>query len=124
MAIVLKDRNDANVTFHGAGSSANTRVFLTASSGGTLLGRNRLTLSITEGPNVNRVRFKIEAPHICEPEQACAASVTYTLVASGDVSVVKFSTEADRKDLAAFVSSLTGTSSWEEMVVNGVLPSL
>lgn len=124
MTIVLKDRTDANVAFVKAGSTATSRIFLSSAKDGTLVGRKRLTLSVTETASVFRCKFKLEQPHTCAPNEACRTEVIYTQVASGDVSVVKFSTSNDRADLVAFIKSITGTAEWVEMVQNGNLPNL
>lgn len=121
MNIVLKDRNGANVTFNQKGYTNNGIIF--EAMGTTLLDRKRLSLQITEGANVNRVKFKLSVPSVCQSATDCSTSaVQYTLVASGDLSVVRFSSNEAREDLAALVASLAASAELENMVTDGVLP--
>lgn len=122
MNIVLKDRNDIDVVFSQKGYTNNGLIFEAA--GTNLLDRKRLTLQISEGASVNRVKFKLSAPSVCQSATDCSSTaVQYTLVASGDLSVVRFSSEEDRKDLAALVASLAACTELEDMIVDGSLPA-
>lgn len=121
MTIVLKDRNDADVVFTYTGTTGNGVIFDNRSS--TLIGRKRLTLSLNENTNTNRIGVKLSIPSICQGEDACdKATVKYTQVASADISVVRFASLEDREDLAAMFASLIGSSDLELLVTDGVLP--
>lgn len=119
--IVLKDRNDEDVIFKFTGVTNNGVVY--DAIGATLLDRKRLTLQVQEGANVNRVKYKISVPSVCSSGTDCVPTVSYTLVDSGDLSVVRFSSIEDRQDLAAFHKSLAASDVVTDMIVSGGLPS-
>lgn len=121
MTIVLKNRNDEDVIFKFTGVTANGVIY--DSVGTTLMDRKRLTLQVQEGAKVNRVKYKISVPSVCTSGTDCVPTVSYTLVDSGDLSVVRFSSVEDRQDLAAFHKSLASSEAVAEMIVSGGLPS-
>lgn len=115
--IVLKDRLAGDVTFNYTGTTQNGIIYDAA--GSTLLSRKRLTLQMTESAKVNRIKWKLSVPSVCASAPDCVPTVSYTLVASGDISVVKFSTAEDREDLQAMASSLAAHAAVESLVVDG-----
>lgn len=123
MQIVLKDRNDQDVTFTYRAREGTTAIFDSAE--GPLLGRKRLTLKLTGNTNVNRVKVVLSVPRRCADEGDCGVpTIKYTQVASADFSVVTFSTEEDRQDLAAMFSSLVASPDVEDLVVDGIIPGV
>lgn len=119
--IVLKDKANADVTFSLTGVAGNSVIFDNRSS--SLLGRKRLTLTVNENKNTNRIAVKLSLPSVCAGDTECAAeSIKYTQVASADITVVRFSSLADREDLAALFGSLITNAAVEDMVTEGVLP--
>ena len=120
--IVLKDKANADVTFTLTGVAGNSVIFDNRTS--SLLGRKRLTLTVNENKNTNRVAVKLSIPSVCDDSvSGCTTeSVKYTQVASADITVVRFSSLADREDLAALFGSLITNAAIEDMVVEGVLP--
>lgn len=119
--IVLKDSTAADITFKLVGTNGNSVIFDAA--GSTLLSRKRLTLQVSEGKNANRVKFKLSVPTVCAQAPGCVPTVSYTQVASGDYSIVRFSSEIDRQDLSAMVASLTANNTIKDMIVDGSLPT-
>lgn len=119
MTIVLKNRLNADVTFSKIGVSGTSVVF--EAPGTTLMDRKRLVLSLTEGKNVNRVKFKLTVPTVGTDSNG-VPTVSYTQVASGDVSVVRFSSVADRADLAAMLGSLAASDAVGDMINDGSMP--
>lgn len=120
--IVLKDKANADVTFTLTGVAGSSVIFDNRTS--SLLGRKRLTLTVNENKNTNRIAVKLSIPSVCEGETSgCTAeSIKYTQVASADITVVRFSSLADREDLAALFGSLITNAAVEDMVTEGVLP--
>jgi len=117
--IVLKDRNSADVPFTLTSVSGNGMVFDNRT--GALLNRKRLTLSLNESQKTNRVRAKLSVPSVATVDGIPV--ITYTQVASCDISVVTFASEDDRADLQAMFSSLTATPAVKNMVERGILPN-
>lgn len=122
MKIVLKDRNDADVEFVYSGSTANGVIFDTR-GGENLLDRKRLTLQMNSNGATNRVKTKLSVPTVCTKEPGCVPTVSYTLVASADISVVKFSSADDRADLVALLASLQGSTEIADLITEGILPA-
>lgn len=121
--IVLKDKANADVTFTLTGVAGNSVIFDNRTS--SLLGRKRLTLTVNENKNTNRIAVKLSIPSVCDDKSASGCtteSVKYTQVASADITVVRFSSLADREDLAAMFGSLITSAAVEDMVTEGVLP--
>lgn len=116
MTIVLKNRLNEDVTFSKVGINGTSVVF--EAPGTTLMDRKRLILSLAEGKNVNRVKFKLTVPTV-SADNGGVPTVSYTQVASGDVSVVRFSSSADRADLAAMLGSLATSSAVDDMIIDG-----
>lgn len=122
MNIVLKNAAGEDVVFNYVGTpSANKQVF--QYRGSTLLDTYKLELSLTESANTNRIRYKLSIPKVCPAGPDCKPVISFTQVASGDITVVKFSEHSDRELLQALVSSLTATTAVKEMVEDGVLPN-
>lgn len=119
MNIVLKDQADSDVTFTHVRTAPGLLEF--QSRGDSLLDVKRLTLSLNENANTNRVRFKLSIPTI-GTDAANKPVVTYTQVVSGDFTVVKFSTEADRALLNALATSLVSNATVTDLVVDGAFP--
>lgn len=119
MTIVLKNRLNQDVTFSKVGLSGSSVVY--EANGTTLMDRKRLILSLAEGKNVNRVKFKLTVPTMCA-DNGCVPTVSYTQVASGDVSVVRFSSEEDRANLAAMLGSLASSQAVKDMINDGSMP--
>lgn len=120
--IVLKDKANADVTFTLTGVAGNSVIFDNRTS--SLLGRKRLTLTVNENKNTNRIAVKLSIPSVCasDPSDCTTESIKYTQVASADITVVRFSSLADREDLAALFGSLITSAAVEDMVTEGVLP--
>lgn len=121
--IVLKDKANADVTFTLTGVAGNSVIFDNRTS--SLLGRKRLTLTVNENKNTNRVAVKLSIPSVCvegDSSGCTTESVKYTQVASADITVVRFSSLTDREDLAALFGSLVTSAAVEDMVTEGVLP--
>lgn len=122
MNLVLKNKAAENVTFTPVGTTGNSMVYEDRT--GPLMGRKRVTLSLNEKANTNRVAVKISLPAVCASDaETCGVdAIKYTQVASADITVVKFATEADREDLAALFASLIGSSALEDLVVQASMP--
>lgn len=118
--IVLKDQNNTDVVFTHVATAPGQLVFQNA--GSTLLSTSRLTLSLNENTNTNRVRFKLSLPTV-GVDATGKPVVTYTQVASGDITAVKFSTQADRERLIALTSSLVSNDAVTDLVVSGAFPA-
>lgn len=122
MSITLKDAEGVDVVFTLTGVSGNTAIFDSVTD--SLLGRKRLEVSLKQSAAVNRVGYKLTLPSVCDDETTCGVSkITYTQIASGDISVVKASTVVDRNDLAAMQASLASSAAVQNMITNGVMPS-
>lgn len=121
MSIVLKNKANVDVTFNFVGTTANGVIY--DAPGATLLDRKRLTLQLIEGKNANRVKFKLSVPSVCDTAPGCVPVISYTQVASGDYSIVRFSSLLDRQDIDAMVASLTDSTAITSLVVDGSLPS-
>lgn len=123
--IVLKDSALADQTFNYVGTGANNAIIYERSAP-TLVGRARLSLSLSGNSNVNRVRVKMSVPSVCTtplPDGGCSRpTVEYTQVASADLSVVAFSSAASRADLAAMFGSLISNADVISMITDGVTP--
>lgn len=119
MNIVLKDQTDSDVMFTHVRTAPGMLEF--QSRGDSLMDVKRLTLSLNENANTNRVRFKLSIPTI-GTDAANKPVVTYTQVVSGDFTVVKFSSEDDRALLKALTSSLVSSATVSDLVVNGAFP--
>lgn len=117
--IVLKDRNNADVTFSLTSVSPNGLVFDNRS--GALLNRKRITLSLNEGAKTNRVRCKLSIPAVATVDGLPV--VQYTQVGSCDISVVTFASDEDRQDLAAMFGSLATSAAVTDMIEAGILPA-
>lgn len=118
--IVLKDQNNTDVVFTHVATAPGQLVY--QNTGDTLLSTSRLSLSLNENANTNRVRFKLSLPSV-SVDAAGKPVVSYTQVASGDITAVKFSTQADRQRLSALASSLVGNSAVTDLVVSGAFPA-
>lgn len=121
--IVLKDKANADVTFTLTGVAGNSVIFDNRTS--SLLGRKRITLTVNENKNTNRVAVKLSLPSVCagdETSDCPTESIKYTQVASADITVVRFSSLVDREDLASLFGSLITSAAVEDMVTEGVLP--
>lgn len=119
--IVLKDSTNADVTFNYSGSDNAGMHFDQAN--GTLMSRRRISISQGESKNTNRVRVKLSLPTVCEGSEACAVpSILYTQVASADITVVKFASLIDRKDLAALFGNLILSAAVKTTVTDGIMP--
>lgn len=120
--IVLKDKANADVTFTLTGVAGNSVIFDNRTS--SLLGRKRITLTVNENKNTNRIAVKLSLPSVCvgDGSDCTTESVKYTQVASADITVVRFSSLVDREDLAALFGSLITSAAVEDMVTEGVLP--
>lgn len=121
MQIVLKDQNDADVVFTHVSTAANTMEF--ANAGSSLMDQKRLTLSLNTNANTNRVKFKLSVPKVCASTVDCKPTVSFTQVASGDISVVRFSELDDRAELSALVASLADSAAVDTLIKNGAFPS-
>lgn len=124
-SIILKDKALADQTFTFKtilpnGSAVFERI------AGPLVGRAELTLSLSEGANVNRVKAKLSIPKVCVTTPSngdCGRPVVeYTQVGSLDISVVRFSSEVEREDMSAMLNSLAGNPVFKSIIVNGDLP--
>lgn len=121
MTIVLKDKANANVTFTRTGISGNSVIY--DNRGASLLNRKRLTLTVNENKNTNRIAVKLSLPSVCNDGTDCATeSIKYTQVASADVTVVRFASTVDREDLGALFGSLITNIAVQDMITDGVLP--
>lgn len=120
MSIVLKNSLNEDVTFNRTTVLSNGVVF--DSVGESLLDRKRITLTLGESQNVNRVKIKLSVPHVCNDGPGCAPVVDYTQVASMDYSVVRFADAKSRADLASFMASLASDPQVVELVEDGVTP--
>lgn len=118
--IVLKDSLDQDVVFKHISTSQNKIVFEAA--GDSLLDRKRLELSLSQSANVNRAKYKITVPSICNDGDSCVPKIAYTQVASGDVSIVRYSSVKDREDLAAYMESLAQSQALKDIIIDGGLP--
>lgn len=120
MSIVLKDQNAADVVFQHVETAPNTLVFV--SRGDSLLDVKKLTLTLNESAKVNRVKWKLTVPTVKSDVTTGLPVVSYTQVASGDLSVVKFSSQADRTLICALQESLLSTTVVKDLVVSGAFP--
>lgn len=119
--LVLKDKAQADVPFTLSGISGNSAIF--DNRGSSLLNRKRITLTVNENKNTNRIAVKLSLPSVCTDATACATeSVKYTQVASADITVVRFASTVDREDLGALFGSLITNAAVQDMVTEGVLP--
>lgn len=118
--IVLKDQNAADVIFHHVETAPNTLVFM--NRGDSLLDIKKLTLTLNESAKVNRVKWKLSVPTVKTDVATGLPVVSYTQVASGDLSVVKFSSSADRALICALQESLTATTAVKDLVISGAFP--
>lgn len=121
--LVLKDSLDADQSFTFIGNGDNNSLIYER-KGTTLMGRARIVLTLAGNGKVNRIKGKLQVPNVCVDDTSCPTpTVTYTQVASFDVSAVLFSDEKSRQDLYAMFSSLIATDNVEAMVVDGISPT-
>lgn len=121
MSIVLKNHNNVDVTYTLRDRRSGTAIFM--APGDTLAGRSRLTLSIVERDNTNRVVGKLEIPTILECPDTCQpAKLAYTEVGSFDLSAVKFASAEDAENFIAQFQSLIATAAVASMYTDGILP--
>lgn len=119
--ITIKDHNGNDVVFTYTGTKGDAQVFDAASE--SLLGRKRIEIGLKANANVNRVSVKLSLPRVCVNEVSCdVPKVSYVQVASADLSVVRFSSEADRKDLAALFASLMANTDVDTLITDGIMP--
>lgn len=120
--IVLQDALGADVTFNYMKTASNG--MLTFCTSGSLLDRKILTLQITEGPKVNRVRYKITVPRVCEGTDDCSVTqVSYTEISSGDFSVFRAGRAETRDDLVTLNASLASNAVLRNLVVEAFRPA-
>lgn len=121
--IVLKDSLDADQSFTYIGMGDNNSLIYER-KGTTLIGRARIVLTLAGNGKVNRIKGKLMVPNVCVGIDECQTpTISYTQVASFDVSAVLFSDEKSRQDLLAMFVSLIGTDNVEAMVVDGISPA-
>lgn len=118
--IVLKDASDADVVFTHVSTAPGQLVFV--NRGDNLLDTKQLTLNLNESARVNRVKFKLSVPSVGTDSVTGLPVVSFTQVASGDFSVVKFSSAADRALLGALSSSLVESTAVQDLVKSGSFP--
>lgn len=118
--IVLKDQHDADVVFHHVETRTGSLVYM--NRGETLLDVKQLTLTLNENAKTNRIKFKLSVPTVGDDVTTGLPVVSYTQVASGDVSVVKFSTSADRELIDALQKSLANNEAIKDLIVDGAFP--
>lgn len=118
--IVLKDQNDADVVFTHVSTAPGSLTF--QSVGANLLDTKRLVMSLGSNTNANRIKFKLTVPSVCNDVAGCKPVINYTQVASGDISIVKFSSEADRQAIAAMTASLVDNAAIKDLIVDGAFP--
>lgn len=119
--MILKDKDGADVTFTRTGTTADGVVY--DSRGSSLLDTKRLTFRLVETKATNRIHVKLSVPSVCASSVDCAVpEVKYTQVASGDITVVRFASEDDRNNLAAFLKSIYALPEVSSMIVNAVIP--
>lgn len=120
MTIVLKDRADADVVFNHVSTNNLTLVY--KAKGTNLMDEKVLTLQLAPNANTNRIRVKLSVPTLCAAEVGCKPTINYTQVASGDITVVKFSSDEDRADLSAMVGSLFSSTAVVDLVNDASFP--
>lgn len=118
--IVLKDQSNEDVVFTHVSTAPGQLVFV--NRGDNLLDTKQLTLNLNENARVNRVKFKLSVPTVNIDSASGLPGVTYTQVASGDISVVKFSSAADRALLGALTASLVNSTAIQDLVKDGAFP--
>lgn len=118
--IVLKDQDSEDVVFTHVSTAPGSLVYV--NRGDSLYDQKRLTLSLNESANVNRVKFKLSVPTVDVDPTTGLPAVSYTQVASGDVSVVKFSSLADRKLISALQDSLLSSAEFKNLIETGSFP--
>lgn len=120
MTLVLKDQTSADVVFTHVETSPNTLTFM--NRGDNLLDAKKITLSLNESAKVNRVKYKISVPTVATDAATGLPAVKYTQVASGDISVVKFGSSADRALISALQESLVASPELKDLVISGNFP--
>lgn len=118
--IVLKDASEGDVVFTHVKTAPGQLIFV--NRGDTLLDTKQLTLQLNEGAKVNRVKFKLSVPNVATDVVTGLPAIKFTQVASGDISVVKFSDTADRALISALSSSLANSTELQDLVINGEFP--
>lgn len=122
MDLVLKDASGADITLSYIGSVKDGLVFEKVSD--TLVGRLRVTVSLTENAKTNRIRGKLTRPVVATlPQSGELPVVQYTEITSFDVSVYKAGQETGRTELQALFSSLLDTPLVKSAIIDGVKPS-
>lgn len=122
--IVLKDSSAVDQTFTYVGrGNANAHIYERA--GSSLLGRARITLSLSGNTGVNRVKVKLSIPKVAnDADLADKATVVWTNVASADFSAVTFSSEESRRNLVSMFAGLMANSGVQNMVTDGIHPAV
>lgn len=118
--IVLKDASAGDVIFTHVGTAPGQLVFV--NRGDNLLDTKQLTLNLNESARVNRVKFKLSVPKVGTDSVTGLPVISFTQVASGDFSVVKFSSTADRALLGALTASLVESTAVQDLVTAGAFP--
>lgn len=122
MALVLKDRLNADVSYILADRRANVAVFV--NQGSTLLSRSRITLQLIERQKTNRVVCKLEIPTVLEGTVPGVGDVVgYTEIGSIDLSSVLAADTLDAQNFMAQFASLISSATVKAMFVNGILPN-
>lgn len=122
MALVLKDRLNADVSYTLADRRANVAVFV--NQGSTLLSRSRVTLQLIERQKTNRVVCKLEIPTVLESTVPGVGDVVgYTEIGSIDLSSVLAADTLDAQNFMAQFASLISSATVKAMFVNGILPN-
>lgn len=117
LTIVLKDRNDADVTFTEARHDGNSIEFI--SRGSNLQDTKRLVLTLRPNGATNRVLGKLSIPTVGTIPATGMAGVLFTEVGSFDLSSVKVASQEAADDFIAMFGSLASSGTVESLFTHG-----
>lgn len=121
--LVLKDALSADISFTPIARMPDGIMY--ERKGATLLGRSRVSLTLTENGKTNRIRGKLTVPVVADCSTTCGEVpvVQYTEVASFDFSIYRAGQETGRSDIAALTASLLSSPEVVAMIVDGSKPT-
>lgn len=116
--IVLKDKNDANVTY--VLQSIQGRVHHFVSAGDNQLDAKRLHLQIVDQGRVARIKGALFIPTVGTNPSTGLPAVSYQEAGSFDLTSVKVASSTDAEDFMAQFASLASSEYVANMYTSGV----
>lgn len=121
MPIVLKNKDNADVTYTLVDRRANTAIYM--AGGESLLSRSRLTLSLNERSQTNRVIGRLEIPTVLDAAPGIVPGIAYKEIGSFDLSSVLAASSDDALNFIAQFKSLVATDVVKTMYADGIVPA-